>query len=373
MILIEEKVSERLHAALENEADLETEVNQEDLFEGNTTLSVIIRCHKKERLQFLEEALFSLAIQYWENIEIVIVLQNGTEEFRQSVAGMVANQPWHGNPQFQVLTIKIPAGMDGRSTLLNQGMKSANGRYLAFLDDDDIVYQHGYASLIEQLINSHAAVAVGGCRTAKVIKESNCWFIETKETPFIWGRTRYDLFRDNFIPIHSYVIDRARINSSELYFDDEFPPLEDYDFLLRLSAKHDFDFSKLNVFVCEYRIHNTNSIPYTSDAPTESFTKHAQARELIDERKKSLLCSVPLTELVELQEMLLKQEQQQLTTIQSTVGIDQAGEIAESKVFKRVLDSAGDQVYAFFEGYPRLERHLSNIAHYVWRAYKKRK
>ncbi len=375
MLLIEEQVSGRFEVAVENQQELDAELIQEDLYEENKTLSVVIRCHKKERLKFLEEALFSLAIQYWENIEVIIVLQNGSEEFRQSVSEMAANQPWPGNPQFKVLTVKIPAGMDGRSTLLNHGMKNADGRYLAFLDDDDIVYQHGYATLIEQLIDSSAAVAVGGCRTARVTKESNHWFIETKETPFIWGRTRYDLFRDNFIPIHSYVIDRARIDSSELYFDDEFPPLEDYDFLLRLSAKHEFDFSKLNVFVCEYRIHDSNSIPYTAGAPTEAFTKHAHARELIDERKKGLLCTVPLTELVELQEMLIKQEQQQLTTTQShlVVGNDQVVETDESKVFKKLLDSVGDKVYTFFERYPRVERHFSNVAHYAWRVRKKRK
>jgi glycosyltransferase involved in cell wall biosynthesis len=334
-----------------------------------------MRCHKEERLPFLEEALFSLAIQYWQDIEVVIVLQNGTQEFRRSVFKIINKQPWQGNPQFQVLTVEIPIGIDGRSTLLNHGMQRAIGRYLAFLDDDDVVYQHGYSTLIEQLSDSQATVAVGGCRTARTVKESDYWYIQTKETPFIWGRTRYDLFRDNFIPIHSYVVDRARIDSSELYFDDEFPPLEDYDFLLRLSAQHEFDFSKINVFVCEYRIHDANSIPYTTAAPTEAYTKHAHARELIEQRKNNLLCTVPLKDLTGMQETLIRQEPQQLVTTQShlTAGIDELTENEESRVFKKFLDSVGDKVYTFFERHPRIERKLSDITHYGWRTYNKRK
>lgn len=372
---IEEQVKEQFQFAPEN-ANLEVEgQSQENLYEGNRTLSVIMRCHKKERLRFLEEALFSLAIQYWQDIEVIILLQNGSAEFRRSVLQMISNQPWDGTPQYQVIVVEVPAGTDGRSTLLNHGIERAAGRYLAFLDDDDIVYQHCYTTLIEQLSNSSATVAVGGCRTARVIKESDHWFVKIKEAPFVWGRTRYDLFRDNFIPIHSYVIDRDRVNSSEVYFDDDFPPLEDYDFLLRLSAKYEFDFSKLNIFVCEYRIHDANSIPYTADAPTEAFIKHAHARNLIDERKKRLLCTVSLTDLIELQETLIEQETQQITTAQSqsTDGINQLIEIDESRVFKKFLDSFGDKVYTFFGNYPSLERRLSSVAHYGWRAHKKRK
>lgn len=363
-MLIKEKVGQINSDGKAGEM-LEAGKGRENLYAGNKTLSTIMRFHKKERLPFLEEALFSLAIQYWHDHEVIVVLQNGTDELKRAVFEMIDHQPWQGSPSFQVLIVEVPAGMDGRSTLLNRGIAHATGRYLAFLDDDDVIYQHGYTTLINQLLAGEAAVAVGGCRTAKVQNESGHWYVQTKETPFAWGRTRYDLFRDNFIPIHSYVIDRARVDASDLYFDDAFPPLEDYDFLLRLSAKYGFDFSQLDIPVCEYRIHGSNSLPYSPDAPPEAFAFQQRAQQLIKERKESIICTVPLSDLVELQEALIKREPTQ------PAAQVKSDEPQEAQLFQKFLDTVGHNIYAFFRRHPRVEKSLSNITHTGWRAYRK--
>ncbi|MEJ7708834.1 MAG: glycosyltransferase family A protein [Pyrinomonadaceae bacterium] len=173
----------------------------------NATLSTIIRCHQRERLPLLEEAIFSLAIQYWHDIELVIVLQNGTDEIAQEVDHIIRLQPWTSTPLYRILSVHIPAGVDGRSSLLNRGIAEATGRFLAFLDDDDVVYQNGYTTLIEQLRSSGHVIAIGGCRAARIQFIANHWFVKTKDIPFGWGRSRLDIFRQNFVPIHSYVID----------------------------------------------------------------------------------------------------------------------------------------------------------------------
>ena len=257
----------------------------------NNTLSVVIRFHQKDRLAFLEEAIFSLAIQDWHDLEVILVLQNGTEELKDTIVDIIKRQPWPGQPRYRILLIPIPPGIDGRSTLLNRGMENAAGRYLAFLDDDDFVYHHGYATLIDQLIAGGQAVAVGGCRRANIQHEGEHWFVESKDDFFAWGRSRIDMFRDNFVPIHSYVIDRSRLGSFELYFDDACPPLEDYDFLLRLFNTVEPDFSKLEVPVCEYRIRldGSNSIAYGGNAPPEVVERQKRAQELIKGRKKQII------------------------------------------------------------------------------------
>ena len=274
----------------------------------NTTLSTIIRFHKRERLPFLEEAVFSLAIQHYSDLETVIILQNGTEELKRAVEEIINHQPWPSTPRHQILSISIPQGGDGRSTLLNLGIKHAVGRYLAFLDDDDVVYQHGYEILIGQLVSGGRAMAIGGCRTARTRQEANCWYVSGKETSFPWGRSRLDLFQRNFVPIHSYVIDRSRISDFELYFDDAFPLLEDYDFLLRFFARFDPDFSKLDVPVCEYRIREdgSNSIPYSHNSPSQAIAAHQRAEQLIRRRKETLTCLVSANELAELRETELE-------------------------------------------------------------------
>lgn len=279
----------------------ELEINRQksvQAFNENDTLSVIIRCYKPERLPFLEEAIFSLSIQEWTELEIVVVIQDGTDEFVQSIREIIDHQPWQKEPKVKVHTIQFEPGIDGRSTLLNYGITHSIGRYLAFLDDDDVIYHHGYTTLINRLKEGNgAAIAIGGCRVAKTSQRAGHWYINTKNTPFARGRNRHDLYRENFIPIHSYVIDRQAVTSSELYFDDQMPPLEDYDFLLRLSTKHKFDFSDLDIFVCEYRIHDSNSLPYTDDATQEQIAKLQRASELIEERKKNLSCTIPLQDI----------------------------------------------------------------------------
>lgn len=332
----------------------------------NQTLSILIRFHMSERLPFLEEALFSLAIQAWPDLELIIAIQNGTEEMRQAVEESVNRQPWPSRLRYTILLVSIQEGMDGRSTLLNRGIDRATGRYLAFLDDDDVVYHHGYTTLIGQLKNSGLAVAVGGCRTARVQRVSDHWFVFSKEMPFAWGRNRNDLLRDNFIPIHSYVIHRALVDAGDLYFDDECPPLEDYEFLLRLCAKYQFDFSNLDIPVCEYRIHALNSIPYTVEAPPEAFTSHLRAQQVISERKKNIQCGVTVSELAELLQKLRELEGEKT----AHEGQQLTYELEKRSEQSRFLNTLTRKTYQFFGRFPKLERKLSIVIHRAWTAHK---
>lgn len=266
-------------------------------------LSVVMRCHKFSRLHFLEEALFSLAIQDWDDVEPVIVLQNGDEQFVAQVNGVVERQPWRRQPVlYQTISVPVADGVDGRSALLNKGMERATGNYLAFLDDDDVIYQHAYSTLIDQLREGGRVIAVGGSRLAIVRDAGGHWFVESKKKGFAWGRTRLDLFRENFITIHSYVIDRSRLGSFKLYFDEQLPPLEDYDFLIRLFAEHEPDMSKIDVPVCEYRVRRdgSNSIPHLSNVSPEAAAAWVRADRLIQEKKLTLNCVIKVSEIAHL-------------------------------------------------------------------------
>lgn len=328
--------------------------------EPNNTLSTIIRFHKPERLPLLQEALFSLAIQSWRDHEIVIMVQNGTDEIKRAILEIVDLQPWSKHSRQKIVSVDIAQGVDGRSTLLNRGIEQATGRYLAFLDDDDLIYHHGYVTLIQQLREGGGAMALGGCRMARAQYLSDHWYIRSKETPFAWGRTRMDLLRDNFVPIHSYVIDRSRVSPVDLYFDDELPPLEDYDFLLRLCAKYDFDFSQLDTPVCEYRIHGLNSLPYDANAPLESHVSHTRAQQLITERKKTLICSLPIGELVDM-ECRLIDFQQQIAVLKQQIAHEQ----------DRFLNSATRKIYSFFGRFPNVESRISRSVHSGWALYRR--
>lgn len=330
----------------------------------NSTLSVIIRFHQRDRLNFLEEALFSLALQNWSDVEPIIVLQNGTDDLKHVIIDMLDHQPWRVPPKHKIVTVQIPEGIDGRSVLLNRGIEQATGRYLSFLDDDDCVYQHGYTTLIRQLIEGDRALAVGGCRMAQMGYENEHWFISKKDKFLGGGRTRIDLFTENFVPIHSYVIDRARIGDFDLQFDESFTLLEDYEFLLRLCATHEPDFTRLETPVCEYRIRldGSNSIAHTSAASSEVIALQRNSQLMIKERKNHLYSKYftdkGLSEFMK--------SPASLTHLESG---DQAQEVLE--VDRRVLLKIVMLMYDFFSHHPQLERQLSKTLHFLWAKHKK--
>ncbi len=327
----------------------------------NATLSVIIRFHKEERLAFLEEAIFSLAIQDWPDLETLVVLQNGTEKLRQTVSDIINNQPWPAPPKYKIIMVQVPEDADGRSTLLNRGIEQARGRYVAFLDDDDFVYHHGYTTLIRQLMKGGLAIAVGGCRRALIQYEAQHWFVRKKDDFFKWGRSRSDLFKENFVPIHSYVIDRSRTVSFDLAFDESLPLLEDYDFLLRLFSHFEPDLSALDVPVCEYRVRmdGSNSIAHTPNASSEVRAKQKRAQRRIYETKKSLLFRMPLIEQIELASGMNK-------PLHEMVSGRTTEELIENR---RVLLKIAYEIYAFFGQHPRWEELLGNLLHSGWDAY----
>lgn len=45
------------------------------------------------------------------------------------------------------------------------------------------------------------------------------------------------LLRQNFCPIHSFVLDRSKVDPEDLYFDQTMWRDEDYDFLIRICAR----------------------------------------------------------------------------------------------------------------------------------------
>lgn len=330
----------------------------------NSTLSVVVRFHRSERLNFLEEALFSLALQNWSDLEPIIVLQNGTDDLKQTIMEMLEHQPWRVSPKYKIVTVPIPEGVDGRSILLNRGIEAATGRYLSFLDDDDCVYHDGYTTLIRQLIGGERAIAVGGCRRAQIGYESEHWFTHKKDNFFAWGRSLTDLFTENFVPIHSYVIDRARIGNSELKFDESFTLLEDYDFVLRLFAAHEPDFTLLDKPVCEYRIRldGSNSIAHTPNASPEVVDLQQRAWLMIKESKKNLYSKYFSDKNVNdfLESPPHRANVESGEQIQDGVDRD-----------RRVLLKIVLMMYDFFSRYPRLERWLSKTLHLLWSTYKK--
>lgn len=231
-------------------------------------VSVVVRSHKFERLLFLKRALLSLAIQKSVAVEAIVVLQDFSEEAVASVdEALRLCLPFVGDTMDLVIqNVKLENGeSDIRGRLLNVGIGLASGDFLAFLDDDDLMYHFAYERLSAELLKGNAAVAVGRCVQVQGELVDGAFLASKKHRPYV-GRSLVELICDNFCPIHSFLVDLRKVQKTDLRIDEDFPYLEDYRLLLRLASKYQFSFDNMKRDICEYWFYdNVNTTNLRSD------------------------------------------------------------------------------------------------------------
>ncbi|MFC7552843.1 glycosyltransferase [Pseudoroseomonas wenyumeiae] len=225
----------------------------------NEGVDVIVRFHDVARTRELTRAVFSLYGQELRPVRILLVLQRFSEEDEASVRAALA--PLLSLPDAPDLTIcrhDSPLPLDARSALVNLGLQAATARYVALLDYDDVLYPEAYRMLTEQLKESGAGIAFGNIGVKLVDVYDDFLHAHGQHSPFK-GSTLTDLLRSNFCPIHSFVVDRARVPASEMRFEPNQTIEEDYEFLLRVCACVKSDFTLVHTRIGEYYYKSDNS------------------------------------------------------------------------------------------------------------------
>ena len=97
-------------------------------------VSVIIATYRRE--QELKRALESLTKQEYKNFEIIIVDDNGCEEYNAKVSAIVEDFT-KKNPKITLKLITNECNK-GSAETRNIGIHAAEGKYITFLDDDDV-------------------------------------------------------------------------------------------------------------------------------------------------------------------------------------------------------------------------------------------
>ncbi len=259
-------------------------------------VDVIIRFHDIERLYEFDRALLSLACQSLPNVRAIVVVQNFDREQLERLKATIAKYDWAAfdKPEPLVVNAEAPPG-DQRSLLLNVGLANASHRFVAFLDSDDYVYEDCYEYLVGEALKVRAAVAFGGIVMKKVIGLKTFVYNLDLDKGGFSGKGRDDLLRDNFCPIHSFVVDRERVSAADLKFDERLTRLEDYDFLLRVCFKYPCRFESREKFVGVYNWHldGRGSILFGLDHVDDAKKKEKEApwhyaRRIIWRRKTEI-------------------------------------------------------------------------------------
>jgi hypothetical protein len=225
----------------------------------DASLDVIVRFHDPKRVWELKRALFSLICQSHRPIKILLCTQRFSDDEIEELTGQIASlfeiDPSVG---LHVLNYDDEYPHDARSSLLNLGIKNSTSKYLAFLDYDDAIYPHAYEALIGEIQRSKAAIAFANIHAKYADVYGDVAITTRKEAPFI-GHTVVDLFKANFCPIHSFVIDKSIIDDGDLYLDKFISRNEDYEFLMRICAAYKSSFALRQLFVGDYYLKSDGS------------------------------------------------------------------------------------------------------------------
>jgi glycosyltransferase involved in cell wall biosynthesis len=226
---------------------------------NNRRVSIIIRTTAK-RAKFLDEALFSVLGSYYPNIEVVLVVQTTNDRAYQDI---VALSQLYTRLGMTIQLVRNATDEDKRSQNLNLGLAQATGRYVGFLDDDDVLYPEHISLLVETLEQSPSTAwayadvigVLGGCDALEQFYVKSHDRNMFKKEKFSFGA----LWKCNHIPILSFLIDRERVNPVYLQFNESFRVLEDYNFLLRLSLFYEPKYLPKVTSEYRFRLDGTNS------------------------------------------------------------------------------------------------------------------
>lgn len=269
----------------------------------NNKISVIIRT-MGNRNDMLGRALFSLYCNYYPDKEVVIVYQGGDTKTLEQIKSW---QNIYDGMEYKFIQNTPPANepdKDLRSDNINKGITAATGRYICFLDDDDTLAPTHFNGLIQAIDDNNTAWACGNVMMD--IELDN--YIYKKSTHFSYNKFSYvQLLIENFITIHSYVIDRNRINKDfELKFNTELELYEDYEFALRLAYNHTpYHLDKVVAFY-KVRTDNTNSFEFDKAGDTAKNTKRDRAGQKLEQLKQQLFDGNILTK--EMRQIITKKE-----------------------------------------------------------------
>lgn len=189
--------------------------------------SVVMTTYKRPLL--LQGAMSSVLEQSCQDFEILLVNDGGPL--------VETCLDWFGRDA-RITYIRQPNR--GPAAARNAALKLARGRYIVYLDDDDLMRVNHLETLRDQLLVTPDAVVY---TTAEYVEEAVDGGLRAERRRFNpYVHDDYDKLRlqvCNYIPINTFCHPRSLLDRVGL-FDESLPALEDWDLLVRLSRVADF-------------------------------------------------------------------------------------------------------------------------------------
>ncbi len=197
-------------------------------------VSVLVRT--KNRPEQLANALRSIQMQYYQNLEVNIV-NDGGEKIESVV------EPF----DFERCFIRNNPESKGRAGAANDLLKMVNGQYAIFLDDDDTFDSNHINDLLKILLKNEGLLAAySAVRIGEKLHNRKLY-----NHPYSAAILR----RGNYIPFHA-VLFSAKLIEMGCSFDESLEIYEDWDFWLQVAQHTDFYY--LNKVGATYHVCGTS-------------------------------------------------------------------------------------------------------------------
>ena len=212
------------------------------------TVSVIITTYND--IEYLEEAIHSVLSQTFKDYEIIVVDDGST----------INPKPFLEDYLPFITYIRKPNG--GVSSARNVGIDASNGKYLAFLDSDDLWLPEKLEAQINHFnkFPELGLVYTDECSFDErgILSESRFHKNTIYDGPYD-GMVFEKLFSYNFVPFSSILVRRRCLEKDKVVgFDETRKDViqDDFDILLRLARYYPFGY--VDRVLMKYRIHKSN-------------------------------------------------------------------------------------------------------------------
>lgn len=220
--------------------------------EAGPFLSVITRTQGR-RLDTLREALLCLSSQTDEDFEVIVVGHRLDVERQLKVERVL--QDTHERMRAKVRLLRVDRG--NRTAPLNEGFAAARGKYVAIVDDDDVLFAN-WVETFKALARAFPGRVLRSCAVAQTF-EPVATSLGSRSVRAVHGfEPRYpkefdllDHLSENRTPPVALAFPRSAFADLHIQFDEDLTTTEDWDFLMRTAAV--CDVASAPAITCVYR------------------------------------------------------------------------------------------------------------------------
>ncbi|MFI5324415.1 MAG: glycosyltransferase family 2 protein, partial [Thermodesulfobacteriota bacterium] len=189
-------------------------------------VSVIIPTHNRANL--LKKSVTSVLSQSYRDFELLVIDDCSTDNTSEVMANITDKR----------VSYKKNTSNEGIPTTRNIALSYTNGKYIAFLDDDD----EWMPDKLEKQLNimENSSTSLGCVYTGRNLIYTDDKSLNQTIVPQYRKKILKELLLDNFINTSTTLL-RAACFEKVGMFDESIPFAEDYDMWIRIAQDYEFD------------------------------------------------------------------------------------------------------------------------------------